>query len=116
MGGGGGCLPPLVTDTSGGKVQGEGGSRAGVLTPPVPTDSQPKKVRKVPPGLPSSVSRGTDGPYGLSASVTPPRVGQPHVGSGESPKGSGDFCPEAPALRESGSAFLGLAWVSCVLR
>ena len=101
---------------SGGKGQGEGGSRAGVLTPPVPTDSQPKKVRKVPPGLPSSVSHGTDGPYGLSASVTPPRVGQPHVGSGESPRGLGDFCPEAPALRESGSPFLGLAWVPYVLR
>ena len=92
------------------------GSGPGFLTPPIPTDSQPKKVRKVPPGLPSSVSRGTDGPYGLSASVTPPRVGQPHVGSGESPRGSEDFCPEAPALRESERPFLGLAWVPYVLR
>lgn len=51
------------------------GGWAGVLMPLVLTDAQPKKVRKVPPGLPSSVSWGTEGPTGQVLLVSPTGVG-----------------------------------------
>lgn len=40
------------------RVCGEGGGQTTFLLLLFPADTQPKKVRKVPPGLPSSVSMG----------------------------------------------------------
>lgn len=69
---------------------GAGASLSRLTAPLAPTDTQPKKVRKVPPGLPSSVSGGLQwGPAGQGS------------GLGDLSAG-GEFCPGAVAPRAPG--------------
>lgn len=76
---------------------GAGASLAHLTAPLAPTDTQPKKVRKVPPGLPSSVSGGPQwGPAGQGRGLGGLSAG-------------GDFCPRAAAPRAPGKFLLGPA-------
>lgn len=107
-------------------VAGWGGHRAGQrrLTPFVLTDTQPRKVRKVPPGLPSSVSCGaclrapragvtplsrrprgmSAGPWGARAAATR-KTWPPECGSASGPWARP---PAGPARRPAAAHGLGL--------